>query len=229
MTLSSAVNRVQAHVHTPYCIRINKNTKEEECRFWLPDELRDEAKLDKHPAPSREWLWYYPPRNDGMVNKYNRLVTMAWQANTDISPCTDPHAVIEYVVKYATKAEKKSASYCDLAGTLIPFINEKRPFQSLVTKLMNKLIGDRDFSAQEVCHYLLNLPLQHSSRSFVSVDLRPEDKHSHLYQQGGDGEVRRGLSVIEKYKDRVEQDKDVTYISFLKRYNYNKPYNLRPA
>jgi hypothetical protein len=94
---------------------------------------------------------------------------------------------------------------------------------------MNKLIGDRGYSAQAGCHYLLDdLPLYHSSRSFVSVDLRLEDQHSHLYQAGQDGETRRGLSVLEKYKARDPQDEQVTYFEFLKRHNNHKPYNLRP-
>jgi hypothetical protein len=228
LSLSSAVNRVQGHVHNRnYCLKVNKTTKQEECRFWLPDEIRDHAKLQKHPAPGREWLWFFPARNDGMINKYNRLTTMAWQANTDVSPCTDPRAVIEYVVKYATKAEKKSPAYRDLAATLVPFVNEARPFQSLVTKLLNKLIGDRDYSAQEVCHYLLDLPLRHSSRSVVSVDLRPEEHHSHFYRIEGE-ETRRGLSLLEKYKERIDTDENVTYICFLRCHDHRKPYGLRP-
>jgi hypothetical protein len=228
ISLSSVVNRVQGHIHSRYyCLKTNKNTKVDECRFHLPDELRDKAKLDKHPAVGRDWLWFYPIRNDGMINKYNRLISMAWQANTDISPCTDPKAVLEYVVKYASKAEKKSPAYRDLAGTLIPFVNENRPFQSLVTKMMNKLIGDRDYSAQEVCHYLLDLPLKHATRAFISVDLRPEDQHSHLYRLERD-ETRRGLSVLEKYKERNAEDEEVTYIDFLKRYSHQRPYSKRP-
>jgi ATP-dependent DNA helicase PIF1 len=228
ISLSSVVNRVQGHIHSRYyCLKTNKNTKVDECRFHLPDELRNKAKLDKHPAVGRDWLWFYPIRNDGMINKYNRLISMAWQANTDISPCTDPKAVLEYVVKYASKAEKKSPAYRDLAGTLIPFVNENRPFQSLVTKMMNKLIGDRDYSAQEVCHYLLDLPLKHATRAFISVDLRPEDQHSHLYRLERD-ETRRGLSVLEKYKERNAEDEEVTYIDFLKRYSHQRPYSKRP-
>ncbi|KAF1940402.1 hypothetical protein EJ02DRAFT_325295, partial [Clathrospora elynae] len=151
---------------------------------------------------------------------------MAWQANTDVSPCTDPKAVIEYVVKYATKAEKKSPSYRDLASNIIPFVNENQPAMSLVAKLLNKLIGDRNYSAQEVCHYLLNLPLKHSSRAFITVNLRPEDQHSHLYRVEGE-ETRRGLSVLEKYKERASADEDVTYIDFLQKYNHNRPYVVR--
>jgi hypothetical protein len=40
IVLSSAVNRVQAHVHTDYCMKVNKTTKQKECRFWLPDVIK---------------------------------------------------------------------------------------------------------------------------------------------------------------------------------------------
>ncbi|KAF2832718.1 hypothetical protein CC86DRAFT_377840 [Ophiobolus disseminans] len=57
--------------------------------------------------------------------KYYLKVNKTTQANTNVSPCTDLRAVIDYVV------------------------------------------NDRDYSAQEVCHMLLNLPLKHFSRAFV--------------------------------------------------------------
>jgi hypothetical protein len=100
MTLSSTVNRVQGHACTKaYFLRINKATKQEECRFLLPDALRDKPKVDQH--PTRSYMQFFLGRNDGYLNKYNRLTTMAWQANTDVSLCTSVAAVIEYIVKYA--------------------------------------------------------------------------------------------------------------------------------
>jgi ATP-dependent DNA helicase PIF1 len=96
ITLSQLVNRVQRHICTDtYCQRLNKKTGQKECRFYFPDEHRDEAEIKQH--PERSWLQYYPPRNDGWVNKYNRLLSLAWQANTDVSPCTSMTAVIEYI------------------------------------------------------------------------------------------------------------------------------------
>lgn len=149
-----------------------------------------------------------------MVNKYNRLVTISWQANTDVSPCTDVHAIIDYIVKYASKSEKKSPSYRDLAQTIIPYVNQNRPYQSFITKIINKLIRERDYSAQEVCCFLLDLPLSKCSKSSISVDCRPEDQHKYTtrYQEG---ELRRGLSHIEKYMLRDPENETATYLEFL--------------
>jgi ATP-dependent DNA helicase PIF1 len=76
-----------------------------------------------------------------------------------VSLCTSVAAVIKYIVKYAVKLETKLASYREIATRVILFVNETRPYQLIVTKLINKLIGERDYSAQEVMHLLLNLEL----------------------------------------------------------------------
>ncbi|CAA9956395.1 Helitron helicase domain protein [Pyrenophora teres f. maculata] len=75
-TLSSTINRVQGHKCTKaYCLRKNKATGADECRFLLPDELYDEAKVDQH--PTRPYKQFFPARNDSYLNKYNQLATMA--------------------------------------------------------------------------------------------------------------------------------------------------------
>jgi ATP-dependent DNA helicase PIF1 len=213
ITLSSVVNWVQGHACSKsYCLRFNKAKGVEECRFYLPAELLDEAVVAKH--PSHSYMHFYPARNDQYLNKYNRLVTIGWQANTDVSPCTSTTAVMEYVVKYAGKLEKASQSYRELAQIVIPFVNEARPFQSMVTKLMNKLIGERDYAAQEVCHLLLSLPLKQSSRTPIYVDMRPLAAQPSLVHVE-DGEARRGLSILEHYMRRPEDFDDVSYLKFL--------------
>jgi ATP-dependent DNA helicase PIF1 len=44
------------------------------------------------------------------MNQYNRLITLAWLANTGISPCSGVEAVINYVAKYSSKTEQQTAS-----------------------------------------------------------------------------------------------------------------------
>jgi ATP-dependent DNA helicase PIF1 len=100
---------------------------------------------------------------------------MGWMANTDIQPPTTLHAVLSYVGKYVSKPEKASASYTELQGQVLPYLNDRAPLLSFVSRMLNKLIGERDWSAQEVSHFLLQLPVQKSSRVLVSLDCRPED------------------------------------------------------
>ena len=115
---------------------------------------------------------------------------MSWLANVDITPCTGSKALLDYIAKYASKAEKKTESYKDMMKNLLPTLNNRHPLLSVVTKMMNRLIGERDWSAQEVCH-LLDLPLQGSSRVTLSVDCRPENVQSASFilaggEQGSD-------------------------------------------
>ena len=109
---------------------------------------------------------------------------MGWMANTDIQPPTTLHGVLSYVGKYVSKPEKSLASYTKLQSQVLPYVNDQAPLLSFVSKMLNKLIGERDWSAQEVSHILLQLPVQKSSRMLVSLNCRPE-------------EVQRDLIVLE--------------------------------
>jgi hypothetical protein len=72
---------------------------------------------------------------------------------------------------YCTKEEKKTTTYMELVKRLLPFINSDKPLLSLVSKTMNKLVGERDWSSQEVMHILLNVPLQQGSRHVVTLEV----------------------------------------------------------
>ena len=115
---------------------------------------------------------FSPIRNDERINPFNRTITMAWKANTDFTPCTGSQAVLNYLAKYCTKEEKKSMTYLDLVKQLLQHLNSEKPLISLVAKTMNKLIGERDWSSQEVFHILFNVPLQEGSRIVETLDCR---------------------------------------------------------
>ena len=68
--------------------------------------------------------------------------------------------------------------------------------------MLNKLIGERDWSAQEVSHILLQLPVQKSSRMLVSLDCRLEDIQYDLIVLES-GEVTAQRSALQRYRDRL--------------------------
>jgi hypothetical protein len=76
-------------------------------------------------------------------------------ANTDIQPPTTLHAVLSYIGKYISKPEKASASYTELQAQVLLYINDQALLLSFVSRMLNKLIGERYWSAQEVSHLLL--------------------------------------------------------------------------
>src|SRR5204862_6927835 len=101
-------------------------------------------------------------RGTGEIPRGNPM--LGWLANTDVSPSTSIHAIVNYVSKYCSKAEKKSVPYKELLGAVVPLANDSYALASIVNKFLNKLVGEQDWSAQEVCHLLLDLPLSYGSR-----------------------------------------------------------------
>lgn len=147
-TLSRVVNRVQRHACSEvYCLRRKKTrdgglSEEPVCRFYFPREMYDEARVTRGMNPS---YWMFDgARNDTRLNGFNRTISLGWLANTDLNPCTSIDAVLNYVAKYCSKGETKSKSYQELARELLPRISNRNPVVSFTSKLMNKLISERD-------------------------------------------------------------------------------------
>ena len=123
-------------------------------------------------------------------------------ANTNIQPPTSLFAVLAYVGKYVSKPETKSKSYIDLQAQIIPYTNDRAPLLSFVSKMLNKLVGERDWSAQEVSHILLELPVQEASRTVITLDCRPEKCQDNVIVLE-DGEVSTQRSPVRRYQDRT--------------------------
>jgi hypothetical protein len=68
--------------------------------------------------------------------------------------------------------------------------------------MLNKVIAERDWSAQEVSHILLQLLVQNSSRVVVSLDCRPGDVQSNFIILES-GQVSAKCSVLQRYRDRL--------------------------
>ena len=97
---------------TPYCKRFSKILDRDIYRFRFPFKYIDLPRLIRR--EDSKYQTFEPIRNDSYMGKYNPAVTIAWLANTDISLCTDLGAVINYLAKYCSKAEKKSTKLIDL-------------------------------------------------------------------------------------------------------------------
>ena len=141
-----------------------------------------------------EWL---KPKSKG------KGITMGWMANTDIQPATTLRAVIDYVAKYCSKAEKASFAYSELQAQVLPNVSSRNPVLSFTSKMLNKLVGERDWSAQEICHIILGKGLYHSSRKVITFDCRPEKEQRHVVELG-DNEVQERKSNVQRYKERCQ-------------------------
>ncbi|EAQ86310.1 hypothetical protein CHGG_07563 [Chaetomium globosum CBS 148.51] len=232
--LDRVLNRCQRHhCSSTYCLRINKRAAElaekngepgpePECRFLFPRPHREEAGLVRRPG--KTWWSFEAVRNDSHMNQYNRLITLCWLRNTDISPCTGIEAVINYAAKYCSKTETKTSTYAEIAGAILPHVSDRNPMLSFVSRMMNKLIGERDYSAQETCHILLKLPLYQDSRVVISVDCRPADRHNRLAEfSEADEAVQTKKTSYEKYLERPSDMEAVSYFRFLETWNFQSP------
>jgi ATP-dependent DNA helicase PIF1 len=216
--LSQILNRVQRHrCQSAYCLRKKKGSTEYECRFFFPRRPRETAGLIQREGTS--WWIFEAKRNDELMNHYVRAISLGWLANIDFSPCTSLQAVINYAGKYCSKSEKKTESYSKLADAVLPKVSHTNPMASFVSKFMNKLIAERDYSSQEVCHILLGLPLQEGSRVVLSVDCRPHDEQSRMLRIRED-DVIEAPRAYEKYRARPRRMESVTYFEFLSIWNF---------
>lgn len=223
--LAAVVNRVQRHACTAYCQRAvvdqqGNRTADTRCRFHFPRQT--------HPQPKLVYDWNpnYPvfdgARNDGRLNHYNRTISMAWLSNTDISPCTSAAAVVNYIVKYVGKAVKKTETFQQVAAQAMARVNSNRGLTGFVAKFMNRLIAERDWTAQEVQNILLALDLSKSTRIVQSVDCRHPSQHwkADTITDGGTN-LRAARNTYQKYLGRPDHLEQLSYFQFLSRVDFS--------
>src|SRR5947208_15174026 len=97
------------------------------------------------------------------------------------------NAAIQYISKYASKSESCSAAFSVLLTRILNASNPNDSSLSVFQGLLLHTVAERDISAQETCHLLLGLPLYHSSRQFVSLNLNKQTPRW-LYGSGNENE-----------------------------------------
>ena len=152
--VASLVATCQQHTRcsTAYCLRTHDG--EQKCRFGFPKPLQPQSTLvieNGEPV-------LYTKRNDGLINSYNAVQLSAWCANVDIQYCVSRHKVKQYCAKYATKCEPRSQALKDIFTSIVRSVIDDNTSLKAVQKLLINSVGERDYSAQETCHLLLQLP-----------------------------------------------------------------------
>jgi len=71
----------------------------------------------------------------------------------------------------------------------------------MVQKLMINSVGERDYSAQETCHLLLQLPMFRSSRDFLILSL---DESRELSDKLEEGKVVTIDSQLDRFQSKLE-------------------------
>ena len=135
----------------------------------------------------------------------------------DMQYCVSRRKVIEFCAKYATKSEPHSQPLKEIFATIIVrTLKEDSSSLKAVQKLLINSVGERDFSAQETCHLLLQLPMFKASRDFVVLSLEGSRAVEHLDED----QPATVLSALDHYVSRptTAQFQSMTLLCFVQQY-----------
>ena len=86
------------------------------CRFDYPMSLRQNADVC---GDSKGRLRFEPKQNDRLMNPYNVPMILGWRANINLKPVLSKEATINYIAKYASKAEKQAPAFPELLAGIV--------------------------------------------------------------------------------------------------------------
>ena len=174
-----------------YCLR-TKHGKQS-CRFNYPKALQTHTDVEDVDGA----LEVLTARNDPLINSHNPVQLSVWRANVDMQYCVSRTSVINYCAKYATKSEPRSQPLKDVYKHIIKGLGDSDTSLKAVQKLLINSVGEGDYSAQETCHLLLQIPVFMASRDFVVLSL---DGSRALADRLDDDRAATNLSSLDHYK-----------------------------
>lgn len=145
--LVELINRVQQHAKcSSYCLRRDKTTRVEVCRFRFPQDLCDLTELVQKEGES--FPEFLPKRNDPLLNSFNPTWILGWCANMDFRPVLSPHAAISYISKYVSKSEGQSKPYQNILQNVVGQLSDNARVAIVYQKMLSSLVGERDISGK---------------------------------------------------------------------------------
>jgi hypothetical protein len=214
--LADLLNWVETHTKCMpgYCLVKRKVPGHQEpqamCRFDYPMQLRQAAGIE---LDSKRRCKFEPRRNDPLMNSFNTPMILGWRANIDIKPVLSKYVVINYIAKYASKSEKQAPAFPELMASVATSMDGDGTAQSACQKVLNKMLGERTYSAQETAHLLLGIPLVRASVTFQTIYIGTDGGYRELV-------ARRGAEL----GAAMGEDEDlVTDDSWLQRYMKRPP------
>ena len=167
---------------------------------------------------------------DANLNHYHLLWTPIWRGN--ISPILSKDAAVNYISKYASKAETMSSELDKCILELTSNMPDSDGIQLIITKTLNKFCIERDFSAQEACHQVIGLPMVECSRAFDSIHLpmdltvtrvlAAEHPQRNSNAIGLRAARRTSTSKMEKYMVRHQDLGDISYLDMVRRFKWGE-------
>ena len=163
-----------------------------------------------------------------MINSFNLVQLSAWRANVDMQYIVTRQRVLQYCTKYVTKSEPRSQSLKEIFTTIVHGLKEGNTSLKAVQKLLINIVGERDYSAQETCHLLLQLPMFKASRDFVILSL---DGSRAVEDRLEEGQRATALSIVDHYMGRPDssQFNSMTLLEFARQYSMPQTLGAEPT
>ena len=206
------------------------NNKITQCRFQMPKpecnepyiELYRKQNIDKTFGP---WhLRVIMPRiNEQRIINFNFECMHLMRCNQDFSIATDIHRIILYTLKYAAKCETKSSVFSRIYDHIMKEVNLSSDDPRCILKLiMERVMGERDVSANEAMHLILDLGLYQSNITVVKTSL---DESKRL-KKSKMNQLELQDSYYNLYAERSSYLKhdlsNYNFIDFVKQFNSTK-------
>ena len=222
--LADLIATCQRHTRCSAAYCLHTSNGQQKCRFGYPKPLQSETVLvmeDEDPV-------LLTARNDGLINSFNPVQLSAWCANVDMQYCVSRRKVINYCAKYATKCEPRSQSLKEIFSTIVRSLKEDGSSLKTVQKLLISSVGERDFTAQETCHLLLQLPMFKASRDFVVLSL---DGSRAVHEQLDEDQPATVPSALDHYISRptTVQFENITLLQFVQDFTMPRECGSEPS
>ena len=214
MDLIDLLSTCQRHTRcsTAYCLKKNKKG-ELVCRFHYPKDLEPVTRIiTKDGEPT-----LLTQRNDPLLNNYNPIQMSSWRGNGDMQVVASRTRLIKYCAKYAAKPEPHSKALKSTYGKIMKNLKDDGNSLKMVQKLMISSVGERDFSAQETCHLLLQIPLYRASRDFFVLSLDGSRELQHRLEEGNELTMD---TILDHYCARP----NTTLFNSMNLYNFSQSY-----
>lgn len=104
---------------------------------------------------------------DLWVNNYNKYLLKAWNANMDIQYVTDVYSCVAYILSYVSKAEGEMSEL--LLNTKKEALQGNEDAVSIMKKIGQVYMTNREISAQEAVYRVCSLKLKDSSRNVTFI------------------------------------------------------------
>ena len=157
--------------------------KRKACRILFLQPVTPVPRIDKN--EKGQWTFYpYRSATDVDMNRYHPFWMALWRGNIDVSPVLSKDAAVNYISKYAAKAKPRSAQLDEAIVSLSHDTPADGRIQTILSKALNGFIIEHDFSAQEVCHQVLGLPMVECSHCFDIISLRLDLTVERVFRAG---------------------------------------------